>query len=254
LALDRLVVGGEAARGHLLAPPPRALVEIRVEVELHLGLGTDDAARVATPQYHAGSAREPALERGELVADDLEASQPGRQHAQLRSAELRADVLAVDDHAAGLEVDRGLVEHAGDGARVVRGDPRLPDRPGERAIEGARVHELEAEAAGELARGRRFAGRRRSGDRDHGLPLQGSSSAQMCPARELTAATKPGYEVLMQPVSSTIVSPSAMRPATTSAMAMRWSPPLPTVAPRSRVPPSMSRPSGRSTTRAPMRP
>jgi len=48
-----------------------------------------------------------------------------------------------------------------DGGHVIR-NAGLLDGPGEGSIERARVDQREAEAAGELARGRRLAGRRPS--------------------------------------------------------------------------------------------
>src|SRR5207249_2182536 len=156
-------------------PSPGALVERRVQVELHLGVRTHDGPRVAPLEDHAAERRRPPLQRRDLLADRREPREPRGQLADPRSPDLRGHVAAVTRRQA---------------STVTAGRP----------------------------------------------------------ASALRVSTSPGKDVRTHSVASTTVSPSATRPATTSAMAIRWSPPDATRAPRKRWGPSITMPSGRSST------
>src|SRR5439155_21050204 len=176
----------------------------------------------------------------------------------LGRTDLAGDVAPVDQHPRADQRDRGPVQHGLEPRSVVGLHPGLPHRPRQGAVESTRAHEAEPQPPRQLPRHGGLARSRWAVDRDHRLlppgARHGDVTAQGRPASALSAWTKPGNDVAMQPVSSTTVDPSATSPATTRAMAIRWSPALWTVAPRRRRPPRISRPSGSSTMSAPMRP
>ena len=141
------------------------------EVHLELGVGEHDRADVAALEHPAAVVGHPRP----LAPDHLGAHRRVGGHdadgtAHLGAADLDGGVDAVDGHAVGSQLDLDVAGQAAHDLGVAGVDPAAQGGEGDRAVHGAGVEVLEAEAGGQrlghggLAR----PGRSVDGDDPHG--------------------------------------------------------------------------------------
>src|SRR5262249_41119776 len=172
------------------------------------------------------------------------------------AADLAGDVLAVQPDVTVVDdnVERRQMPH--ERSRVLERESGAQHAQRERAVHGAGRNQLVAEPLGEPPCHRRLARAGGAVDRHHEAtrPHQRSTVIASPPASALSVSTNVGNDVCTHAVSSITVSPSATRPATASAIAIRWSPAEATRAPRKRCPPGIAIPSARPSTPPPLSP
>ena len=152
---SRMAAGLGARRIELafLGPPPRALLDRGLEIDLEVGVGQDDRPDVAPGHDDPATLGERALALQEREAQLRDRRHGRHGHVDGGAADVVGVVGPVDEHprqAAGLiRCQLDLVDQAVDGMRIRRRQVAGQREPGHRPIEQARV----AEAVTDLERG-----------------------------------------------------------------------------------------------------
>src|SRR3989442_6284690 len=263
-------------RAHeLRMTPPRPLRRGGLQKELHGRLREDPSPHVPAFRDDAPDAclaSEVLLDRQQPGPHIGQGGHLGSRAADLRRAQLVLEDLAVhfNNHPAtdgGRHLQRGRRAEPTYRIRSRRVGASAQGLPRDGAIEGAGIQVRVAESCGDQLGDGTFANPGRAVDGNDHRRGSGSPCRGLCVPRSrycihpcpegvnnpLNFLSNPGNEVATQAVSSTRISLCAAEPETIMAIATRWSPWLWQTAPFKGRPPTMRRPSGRSSTVTPRR-
>src|SRR3990170_3885130 len=266
-------VGGKrlgADLGPLFAAPASTLPRVGDEVDLHLGVGTDDGADVTPFDDGVAHLGELALALSHHLPHLGMARHRRDDAVDARGADLLRDLGAGDEHRAALEGDGVRARERAEGGRVLERRPALEREPGDGPVHGARVQGAKAESLGEPPSDRGLACPGRAVDRDdhRPFPFPGKARPGEDPVRAATISpgrasqrTLRSSKVSKKPgkLTATLSAPSIstgsreVSAAIAPNMAMRWSPRLSTTPPPlGRVgTPITKKPSSRASMRTP---
>ncbi len=129
----------------LLGPPPGALLDRGVEIDLQVRIGQHDGADVPAGHHDAAIGGEIALALEERCTDLGHSRHGGHRRVDRRRTHVRGVVDAVDEHASEASVGVGgqldLVDERDETLRIVDRDPARLGQPGDRPIQQPRVAE-----------------------------------------------------------------------------------------------------------------
>src|SRR5262245_31935081 len=243
-AVAGLDLAGQGGLVHRLAPPaklqgapPRPHARIGGQVELDLGVREDDGPDVAALHHHPAGSAELPLERDQVLPHHRTGRDARREFPGVGAADRCGEIDPVDGQPCALvaHLEAQAAHQAFQRVVVVQRDAALVRDHPHGAVHRARVDVRVAEPAGERTARAALARAGGAVDRDHDPPHHPPSTRAPSPAR---LAKNPGNETLTHSGSAISMPPSARRPATANAMAMRWSPAASMRPPRSVPPPS----------------
>jgi hypothetical protein len=228
--------GARHLGARLTEPPARALLEVRDQVDLQVGVRKDHRAHVAPVGHQATPRAGPALEVEEARARGRQAC---KERDPLRHP--RAPQLAPEDAVAQANLEPclgGTQAHSerpegldAEALPLRLGHTGLEEREGERAVEGARVEVAESQSPRDLLGRRRLARPGRAVERDdrtlapgcHGASGSGPRAHPPAPSRTRCSRRlqNPGKLTSAAPRSSIAMRFRPTAPRTPNAIAMR---------------------------------